>query len=373
MPLTRESLSASTDEIAEKERRVRDFLESLALNGLVFTTQASFAWFTCGADSHVGIGTDLGSVSLLITSDAKYIICDNIEAPRILDEELAGQGFEFRTYSWWESSPADEIAKLAKGPIGADTSLAGTRLLGSEIAQLRYSLTGPEVERYRWLGKASGECIAETGREIRPGMTEHEIAASLAEKLTARGVIANLILIAADERIEKYRHPIPTDRKLDRCAMLVIGAKKWGLVVSVTRIVHFGPIPAELQRKHEAVVTVDAELIARTRTGTPIDHIFRKGMEAYSCAGFPDEWKLHHQGGPTGYAGRDYRAKPGVKDIVHPNQAFAWNPSITGTKSEDTVIALEDRTEILSAHGDWPMRPVEVESLVVSRPEILQV
>ena len=120
-------------------------------------------------------------------------------------------------------------------------------------------------------------------------------------------------------------------------------------------------------------MTVDAELIAHTRPGTSIDYIFRKGMEAYARAGFPDEWKLHHQGGPTGYAGRDYRAKPGVKDIVHLNQAFAWNPSITGTKSEDTVIALEDRTEILSAHGDWPMRPVEVESLVVSRPEILQV
>ncbi|MCX6374578.1 MAG: M24 family metallopeptidase, partial [Armatimonadetes bacterium] len=321
--MTRESLSPSAQEVAEKDNRVRGILSSQGLSALVLTTQANFAWFTCGGDNRVANGTDLGGTSIIITPDAKYVVCDNIEAPRILDEELAGQGFEFVTYNWWESSLADEIAKLAKGPIGADTPIGSARLFGSEIAQLRYSLTGPEVERYRWLGKTSGECIAETGREIRPGITEHEIAASLAGKLTARGVIPNLILIAADERIEKYRHPIPTDRKLDRCAMLVIGSKKWGLVVSVTRIVHFGPIPAELRRKHDAVMTVDAELIAHTRPGASVDYTFRKGMEAYARAGFPDEWKLHHQGGPTGYAGRDYRAKLGVKDIVHLNQAFA--------------------------------------------------
>jgi len=371
--LTRESLSASTDEIAEKERRVREFLRSRKLNALVLTTQANFAWFTCGAENRVGIGTDLGGASVLITPDAKYIICDSIEAPRILEEELAGQGFEFRAYNWWESGLADEVKKLAKEDFGADTPIPGASPVASDIALMRYSLTCHEVERYRRLGITTGECLAESGREARPGMTEHEIAAVLGEKLIRAGIIPNLILIAADERIEKYRHPIPTDNRLERCAMLVVGAKKWGLIVSATRIVHFGPIPADLRRKHDAVMTVDAELIAHTRPGTSVDYIFRTGVEAYSRAGFPDEWKLHHQGGPTGYAGRDYRARPGVKEVVHPNQAFAWNPSISSAKSEDTIIALEDRTEIISAHGDWPMKPIEVESMVIARPDILRV
>jgi Xaa-Pro dipeptidase len=370
--VTRESLSASTQEITEKERRVRQFLADRGLDALVLTTQANFAWFTCGGDSHVGIGTDLGSVSAMITPDAKYIICDNIEAPRFLDEELAGQGFEFRVNNWWDGSLADEITKLTAGPVGADTPVVGTSLVAGQIAPLRYSLTGPEIERYRWLGKATGECLSEAAHQISPGMTEHEIASVLGGKLMERGIIPQLVLVATDERIEKYRHPIPTDKILDRYAMLVAGAKKWGLVVSATRIVHFGPVPCELRRKHDAVMAVDAGFIVRTRPGTSVDYIFRQGVEAYARTGYPDEWRLHHQGGPTGYAGRDYRARPGIKETVQRDQAFAWNPSITGTKCEDTIIALDDRTEIISAHGDWPMKPIEVESIAVSREDILE-
>ncbi|HEX2987903.1 MAG TPA: M24 family metallopeptidase [Chloroflexota bacterium] len=370
--MTRESLSASPLEMVEKEQRVRHFLADQKLDGLVLTTQSNFAWFTCGGDSHVGIGTDNGSVSILVTPDAKYVLCDNVEAPRFLNEELAGQGFEFRVFNWWEGGPSDEIAKLVSGPVGADTPIPGTTLVAGKIPPLRYSLTAPEIERYRWLGKATGECLSEAAHEIRPGMTEHEIAAVLGGKIMSRGIIPQLVLIAVDERISKYRHPIPTDKTLDRYAMLVAGAKKWGLVVSATRIVHFGAVPCELKQKHDAVMAVDAEFIANTRPGTSVDYIFRKGMAAYERAGYPEEWHLHHQGGPTGYAGRDYRVKPGIQESVQPNQAFAWNPTITGTKCEDTIIVLNDRTEIISAYGDWPMVPIEAESMTIVREDILE-
>jgi Xaa-Pro aminopeptidase len=370
--LTKESLAASPREIAEKESRVRRLLEVQGLDALVLTTQANFAWFTCGGDNRVANATDAGAASAVIAGDAKYIVCDNIEAGRILEEEVEGQGFELRSYNWWESDLASEIGKLVPGTIGADTPIAGTKSIGGEVAPLRFSLTKEEIERYRRLGEATAECMTEACREIRPGWTEHQIAAPLSERLISRGIIPNLILVATDERIEDYRHPIPTDKTLDRYAMVVTCARRWGLIVSMTRIVHFGKIPSDLRRKHDAVLAVDAEMIAHTRPGTSADYVFRKCMDAYAAAGFEGEWKLHHQGGPTGYAGRDYRAKPGVKAAVQLNQAFAWNPSITGTKSEDTVIALEDRTEIISAHGDWPMKPIEAESMTVARPDILK-
>lgn len=203
-------------------------------------------------------------------------------------------------------------------------------------------------------------------------MTEHQIAALLSERLMDRGVIPNLILVAADERISKYRHPIPTDKTLEKYAMLVTCARKWGLILSMTRIVHFGSISSELRRKHDAVARVDAELIAATRPNASVDSIFRKAIEAYKDAGFENEWHFHHQGGPTGYAGRDYRAKPGVLDKVEINQAFAWNPSIAGTKSEDTIIALADKTEIISAHGDWPMKKIKIADEIIERPDIME-
>lgn len=368
--MSKESLAAHSREIMEKESRVREFLAAEELSALVLTTQANFCWFTCGGENRVAAGSDLGGASAIITPEAKYIVCDNIEAPRLREEEVGAQGFEFKTYNWWESNLADEIRKPAAEPIGADSVIPGTRLVS--ISPLRYSLTAQEISRYRWLGKETGKCLSQTCREIKPGMNEHGIAAVLGKNLISSGIVPNLILIATDERIEKFRHPIPTDKVLERCAMVVAGAKKWGLILSATRIVHFGKIPGELRKKHEAVMRVDAEFIAHTRPGTAVDFIFRKGMDAYAQGGFPDEWQQHHQGGATGYAGRDYRAKQGSKEIVQPNQAFAWNPSIAGTKSEDTVIALSGETEIISAYGDWPMKPIEAESMIVPRADILE-
>jgi Xaa-Pro dipeptidase len=40
---------------------------------------------------------------------------------------------------------------------------------------------------------------------------------------------------------------------------------------------------------------------------------------------------------------------------VRSNQAFAWNPSIVGIKSEDTVLCTNDGIEVLTAQSDdWP-------------------
>jgi hypothetical protein len=34
--------------------------------------------------------------------------------------------------------------------------------------------------------------------------------------------------------------------------------------------------------------------------------------------------------------------------------AFAWNPTIQGAKSEDTVLVTENGFEVLTATGEWP-------------------
>ena len=153
--------------------------------------------------------------------------------------------------------------------------------------------------------------------------------------------------------------------------MLVTGARKWGLIVSTSRLINFGTLEPRIADRHRAVTRVDAAFISATNPGRDVADIFAAGVWEYERQGYPDEWRLHHQGGPTGYEGREFRATLQTHSIVAENQAFAWNPSITGTKSEDTIIATSSGPEVLSMADDWPVLEVETESGIIRRPDIL--
>ncbi len=132
-------------------------------------------------------------------------------------------------------------------------------------------------------------------------------------------------------------------------------------------------LPCDLWHKAEAVARVDATFIAATRPGRSLGQIFRHAMAAYAETGFPDQWHLHHQGGPAGYEPREYVATPSSTDIVSVGQVYAWNPSTTGTKSEDTMLVGEADNEVLTAVEDWPTLSVTVDGQELTRPAILEI
>jgi Xaa-Pro dipeptidase len=70
--------------------------------------------------------------------------------------------------------------------------------------------------------------------------------------------------------------------------------------------------------------------------------------ERYRDAGFPGEERLHHQGGTTGYGSREVIATPAMQHVIAANQAFAWNPSITGAKAEETFVLTESGPEVVA-------------------------
>jgi Xaa-Pro aminopeptidase len=172
--------------------------------------------------------------------------------------------------------------------------------------------------------------------------------------------------------VEKFRHPIPTMKKIERYAMLVICAEHAGLISNCTRLIHFGPLPADLRMKQQAVCNVDTAVNLSTVPEKNLGEIFAILQKAYADNGFGDQWKLHHQGGSTGYANREVTATPASSETVVENQAFAWNPSITGVKSEDTVLATSSGIEVLTkCSTGWPMVVGHFEGRELFRPDIL--
>jgi Xaa-Pro aminopeptidase len=361
------------EEMQVKRERIHGFMERHGVEAVILENQSSFAWYTGGGDNHVGIATEAGSALLVLMRKGEFVVTSNIEGPRVMEEEVAGLGLKLVEVPWQEPQGVwKALARLVgKAEVASDSGFGGTAKMAPEIAELRYSLTDREVERYRRLGKDTEEAIRIVCKGVRPGMTENTIAGRVAEELYSRGITPVVLLIAADDRIRKFRHPINTDRKVGRCVMVVCCGRRGGLIISCTRIVHFGKLSDDLRRRHDAIVKVDAALNLATRVGREIGSVLDAGIEAYAATGFPEEWKLHHQGGPTGYAGREFRAMPGEKRSVQRNQAFAWNPSIAGTKSEDTILVRDEGIEFLSVSSEWPMIDVEHDGNIVRREDIL--
>jgi antitoxin VapB len=359
-------------ELNIKLERIHNLLDKFDLDALLLQKTENFAWATCGADSHINTADSMGIASLIITRTNHFLATNNIEATRLMDEQgLGEQGWELQVSPWFESD--DQIAGLTRGmKLGADISFPNALNLSHEIASLRSQLSPEEGNRYRELGKLCAQGMRQAIDAIKPGMSEYEIAGVLAQSVESRGVQVVVNLVAADERILSYRHPLPTDKKLRNYAMLVLCGRKWGLICSVTRLVHFGALPDEIQYKAEGVARIDAEMIAATRPNNTLGDVFSRAQSAYAAAGYPDEWKLHHQGGSAGYAPREVTATPGSPEPILDGQAFAWNPSITGVKSEDTILVSEESNEIITEMAGWPTIEVQVGGQVIKRPAILE-
>lgn len=345
---------ADAGELEVKLRQVRGFLDQGGLDGVLLGTTANFAWVTGGGSNRVGVTTDVGTGAILVTREGRYLVADDVEAPRLLDEELAGLRVEALTFPWHAPDVVGAVRRAVGGRIATDVPIEGLEPLPESFAELRWSLAPGEVARYRWVGEHAGIAATHALFHLRPGLTECQVAGLLSETLLSFDLQPTVLLVGFDERIARYGHPLPTGRRLERAALLVVGARRWGLTASLSRLVHFGAPDEELRRRHDAVVAADAAFISATQPGAAVREIFQAGLEAYASHGFRDEWRRLHQGGATGYVGREYRASAAATQVVRDSQAFAWNPSIAGTKSEDTMLATRSGPELLTVTPDLP-------------------
>src|SRR2546423_1228305 len=367
------------EEIAEKTGRVMRMLAAENLGGVLIGSQHNFAWLTAGGTNGIDTSREQGAAALVVRADGKrFALANRIEMARLLAEEISADEFEPVEFAWEEekASPtfvADRARSLLEGgALGSDLH-AGPAALTVEgaVARCRYQLTAHEVERFRGLGREAGEVVGALVRILEPGETESEVARRTSDALAARGMRSVVTLVAADERLKKFRHPVPTGRRWERVLMVVVCARRAGLIASPTRIVCAGRVPEDLRRRTHAAARVNARLLAATRPGATGAGLYETAARAYAEEGFEGEERLHHQGGACGYRTRDWVAHPASAEVVRAGQAFAWNPSITGTKVEETCVATADGIEVLTSSPEWPQVPVHIEGREYLSPDVL--
>lgn len=376
MPVSQEELQL---EINIKLQRVQQFLAQQGLAGVLITRVENVSWITGGlADNHIVITSEVGAASLLIMRDgSRYVVGEEGELARMSREDLRGLGYEVRSYKWHQDKTTPDrkleiIHQLAHSqPIGTDVSYADLKQVADLLAPLRYQLTESEIKKYRWVGHAASEAVIAVCRKIQPGMSERQIEALASQELMQRGLRPTVLLMGVDHRVVDYYHHTPSDLRLQRYAIVNVCARRWGLVVSVARFVHFGALEPELIRKQKAAMNISALFEANSKPGVTAGQMMERAEKWYADAGFPGDWQEHHQGGAIGYAEREWLAVPGSSEMIHDHQAFAWNPIIHGTLSFDTILVEGDHLENLTRTTDWPTKPVEIDGVQYWMPEIL--
>ena len=217
-------------------------------------------------------------------------------------------------------------------------ALATDQELEPDLLPLR-SVLGPiEHARMAWLAQKAQLALDVALEGVTPGRTEHAVAAAMEAELGAQGIRVPVALVAADERIAAYRHPLPTDHAIRRRVMLIVVAERWGLNVAGTQFRDSEPPDADILKRMDECQSILHTMEKATRPGANLGDVFAAAQRAYAAFGRPDEWRLHHQGGSIGYRTREAIAVPGDPTPIVAGMAFAWNPSITGAKAESTIL-----------------------------------
>ncbi len=360
-------------DLAARTSRLDEYLDARGLEAVWFARPNGFAWLT-GGDNVVDGDAALGVAAAGYDGDLR-VITDSIETDRLSDEELP-EAFAVESFPWYADSLAEAVAERSPTPAAADFDAPGfERVDGS---QLRQPLTDDDIERYRELGREVAAAVETVCRNLEPDDPEYEVAAGIDISLASRDVDTPVVLVGGAERAQSYRHFTPTDSSLGDYALVSVTAERAGLYASMTRTVAFDA-PDWLEERHRATARVEATALAATEAATAGElegndttrpntagAVFDAIREAYEAVGFADEWKRHHQGGAAGFAGREWIATPDSEDPVLQPMGYAWNPTVQGTKSEDTHLVAPDRTETLTKTGQWPtheVEPVDIDGL----------
>lgn len=369
-------------EATEKLARLRKLLADRKLDGVVIATERNLNWATAGGKDTVVWAQRETPVKLLITTDRQYLIANNIEGPRMQSEELSGLGYEWVKFGWSDDEKA-AVRPLLKGKkIAFDH--AGTALDYAEgdkqktvpevldFQPVTFPLTQGELKKLRWLGKKTVEVLEQASQVVRPGMTERDVQYLLQRELWYWDIFPTVVLTAVDERFKTYRHPVVVGATMKNYVALNVCARRWGLIVSTTRMVHFGEPDAKLAKAWRDGARVCAAMWAASKPGKTLGDVISAAQSGYAEIGFPEEWKLHHQGGPIAGLERLFTAAPGDKTKIIPGMMLAWNPTVQGTKFEDTVVVKADGTlENLTPPGKWPSIAVAVGGVTYQVPTVL--
>lgn len=346
-------------EIQRKVDSVRQVLKTIGAAGVRFKGTDWFSWITGGGHNVVLMAAETGIADVLITPTKAVVLTDDIESLRLREEELP-KDFEVLTSHWQDLSGKDKFVRelCGNGTVLSDRPNAQEESFPRELQELKLVMGSEEIARYRTLGTESAQAMTEALGLADPTWTENRLAAEGAKALWKRGIHPTLILVAGAKRLEKHRHPFPSSEVIGHRAMMVFCARRHGLFACFSRFVSFArPSALEIDRMNK-VAKFESALFDASQPGAKLSQVFDSAFATYKVAGYENETRNQHFGGITGYNAREAFARPAqtgqVDWTLKEGMALAWNPTLPGSKIEDTVLVTQAGVEPITIDPQWP-------------------
>jgi antitoxin VapB len=368
---------------AARDRLARWLGAGEAPAGLVLTGPAAVAWVTGGAGPPVDRSAGVDLVWAVVTPGGAALITTEVEADRIAEEyQPARHGFaELVAVPWYRPDEfvraAEELAGVPADHLAADGHLAFGVDASADLISLRLALSDPDQDELRALGGDAATALEEALTAWQPGELDLDVQARVAAHLEARGADAPVLIVGGDERVRRYRHPMAVGAPARHLVMAVVVARRAGLHAAATRFACAGTMKPELRALRARVCRIERDTLAASRPANSYGQALRALDHGYAREGAAGGWAGHYQGGPIGYAQREFEIAPCQDDSrwyhtrIEAGHAVAWNPSLPGgAKAEDTYLVQPDGVERLTTGRSWPVD--DGDDLVPPRPAVLE-
>jgi Xaa-Pro aminopeptidase len=232
---------------------------------------------------------------------------------------------------------------------------AGMAMASEALRGMRIRKTPAEVAALREAGAAIDRVHARVPGWLRPGVTEREAAARIAESILAEGHATVDFVIVASGPNAASPHQDVTDRVLGRGDVVVVdigGTMPSGYCSDSTRTYALGEPPAEFSAYYKVLQAAQEAGFQAVRPGVTAESVDAAARSLIADAGY-GEWFIHRTGHGIGLeAHEDPYIVSGNGELLEPGMAFSIEPGIYpgahGARIEDIVVCTEDGGERLN-------------------------
>jgi Xaa-Pro aminopeptidase len=225
--------------------------------------------------------------------------------------------------------------------------------VGGQLAEPRRRKSDIELRCLRAAARVTDEALDTVRAELRPGMTELEIAARLGYVLRRESGSWAFVPCVVSGNDDPIPIRAPGNRRVDvgDSVMIDIGGAWDGYQADVSRTWVLGE-PNEAQAAAwDIVVRAHAAAISQVRPGVPCAEVSRPATELITGAGFELGHRIGHGIGLATsfeWPSLDHDSTP-----LEPGMTFCLEPAVYGVgfgnmKLEDDVVVTEDGCDLLS-------------------------